>query len=404
MSGVTKWRLLLAWLGVTLSCFAAHAEPAPVGELHHCARLGTADLAQNYPSYDEYFLNLDGRSPRIRVVVRNAAELRAAVDAQEGPTELILDGQNFGALHLGIGQDRLLIRSKTSGNARASFSAMRLNGRSNVMLADLDLAAPPEMSAAHVHARPFQIKSSRNITLARLRIIGQRASSGEGWSIGYPLGHGLFIAGSDGITLQNSCLELWHRGAVFRESSNLLVQGNEIRSIRSDGLNFVQVSNVIIHRNHIHNFERSLSSPDHADMLQFWTKGTTRGSHNVQITQNRFDSGHGSFTHSIFMRNELAEAGQPILYRNVEILDNLIKNAHSHGITLGHAESVCIFGNRLMLNHASTPAPHKKPQPIIRLHSSILGRTETGSSVRRARRWQVISQISIVETGQACKD
>jgi hypothetical protein len=169
-------------------------------------------------------------------------------------------------------------------------------------------------------------------------------------------------------------------------------------------LNFVQVSNVIIHRNHIHNFERSLSSPDHADMLQFWTKGTTRGSHNVQITQNRFDSGHGSFTHSIFMRNELAEEGQPILYRNVQILDNLIKNAHSHGITLGHAESVCIFGNRLMLNHASTPAPHKKPQPIIRLHSSILGRTETGSSVRRARRWQVISQISIVETGQACKD
>ena len=129
-----------------------------------------------------------------------------------------------------------------------------------------------------------------------------------------------------------------------------------MHSIRSDGINFYQVTNLLVAENYLHDFIRSLGSADHPDMIQFWTTNTTSPSENVTIRDNVLNSGTGGYTQSIFMRNELVDqgrAGLPMFYRNITIAGNVIINAHLHGITLGESDGVIIRNNTLIRNAIS---------------------------------------------------
>ena len=91
-------------------------------------------------------------------------------------------------------------------------------------------------------------------------------------------------------------------------------------------------------------------------MIQFWTASTSRASENVVIRGNILDSAEGSSTQSIFMRNELIERGQAgdeMRYTNFLIEDNLIRNAHIHGIRIGESDGLTIRNNTLLHNAAS---------------------------------------------------
>ena len=68
------------------------------------------------------------------------------------------------------------------------------------------------------------------------------------------------------------------------------------------------------------------------------------------------DSGAGDWTQSIFMRNEvvdLGQAGKEMFYRNILIEDNVIYNAHAHGITVGETDGLTIRNNTVLQNKAS---------------------------------------------------
>ena len=121
-------------------------------------------------------------------------------------------------------------------------------------------------------------------------------------------------------------------------------------------MNFAQVERVRIEANHIHDFNRVLESPDHADMIQFWTNGTTSPSSDITIRGNILNSGAGWFTQSIFMRNELVDSGKAeaeMFYRNVIIEDNVIINAHLHGISVGETAGLKIANNTVIRNARS---------------------------------------------------
>jgi PKD domain/Concanavalin A-like lectin/glucanases superfamily len=80
-------------------------------------------------------------------------------------------------------------------------------------------------------------------------------------------------------------------------------------------------------------------------------------SHNIRISDNIFNSGGGSATQSIFMRNELADQPQrrdDQFYSNIVIENNLIYNGHSHGITVGETNGLTIAHNTLLHNPQAT--------------------------------------------------
>ena len=205
-----------------------------------------------------------------------------------------------------------------------------------------------------IHLRPFSIMESEDITIRNSLFDGDVALGVETGESGF--GYGLGIGKSNSIVLKNNEIRLFHRAIVASESTGLTIRANDIHTIRSDGMNFAQVERVVIDGNYLHDFQTSVGSGDHADMIQFWTSGTTAPSRDIVIRNNVLNSGGGGWTQSIFMRNELVDqgkAGSEMLYRDIRIEGNVIFNAHLHGISVGETAGLVIANNTLIQNAAS---------------------------------------------------
>ncbi|WP_171213014.1 right-handed parallel beta-helix repeat-containing protein [Ruegeria sp. HKCCA5839] len=280
--------------------------------------------------------------------VTNAAELTAALSSASGGDEIRLSGGDYGALNISKSfNSEVRIVSDDPSNP-ASFSTMNINGASNITIDGVEFDY--SFSAGDkIWYEPFQINNSSNIAIQNSTFDGDVASGLTAEDNGYGAGKGLAVDGSDGITFTGNVMYDFWKAAVLTDSTNLNVSNNEIHSIRSDGLNFVQVQGVLIEGNYIHDFEASPTSGDHRDMIQFWTNKTTEATTDVVIRNNTFDIGQGSWTQTIFMRNLAAEQGNTSLfYQNITIENNVIYNQQYHGITVGETNGLVVSNNTIV--------------------------------------------------------
>jgi chitodextrinase len=290
------------------------------------------------------------------ISVSTSAELYKALAGATGGETILLASGNYGGFSLGVksGFDitfpsTVKITSASSDHP-AVFTGIFLNGASNLNIDNVvfDYTAGPGDTQRD---RPNQINSCANISITNSTFDGDNASGSTGAANGYGTGIGLSVRWGSGITIENNDFSDWHRGAVFDSTSNLTVIGNEIHDIRSDGMDFVNVHKVLIEDNYLHDFRASYSAGDHRDMIQFWTTGTKTPSTDIIIRSNMFDIGDGSYTQSIFMRNEMVDTGQAgkeMYYQNVVIENNTIYNGHLHGITVGETNGLVISGNSVL--------------------------------------------------------
>ncbi len=241
----------------------------------------------------------------------------------------------------------------------ARFAGLMLQDVSNLVLEDVvfDYTFQPDDPP---HLRPFAVADSQGITIRRAIFDGDLAWGRDVASDGFGTGYGLSIVGSANVTLQDSQIYGFLRGLVVNGSKGITIQGNDLHDLRSDGMDFAQVTDVAILRNHIHDFAASDASTDHADMIQFWTNGTTQPTRNVIIRDNVLNAGAGRYTQSIFMRNDLVDrelAGPEMFYRDIQIAGNVIINAHRHGITVGETDGLSILNNTVVRNAAAAGKP-----------------------------------------------
>ena len=296
------------------------------------------------------------------IAVSSAAELIGALSSAKGGETILLQGGNYGALSLYDARDAfakfsevVTIKSADAKN-KATFSSLYLRGAKNLVLDSLKFDYV-SASAAPEWVRPFQIVgNSQNISIVNSVFDGDLARGVSDVANGLGTGIGLGVSGATNITVENNKFFNWHRAGVFGGVGNLSVNNNEVYHIRSDGFNFAQVNFVSIEGNYLHDFITSPASGDHMDMIQFWTTGTTSPSTNIVIRDNILDSGGGNLTQSIFMRNELVDqglAGDEMFYRNIVIENNVIHNAHTHGITVGETHGLIIQNNTILHNLGS---------------------------------------------------
>ena len=292
-----------------------------------------------------------------------SSDLHAAIE--RGGT-VTLSGGDHGALDLrnrtfDPGNPLVLRAADPADPPR--FSGLLLARTANVVLEGLVLDyrfAPGDPP----HLRPFRIENSSGIVLRDLLIDGDVARGTGTGSDGFPTAFGLGITGSTGVTLERSEIRGFYRGIVVGTSTDIVVRGNDIHALRMDGMNFAQVKGVAIEDNWIHDFDRSVDSADHADMIQFWTNGTTAPSEDIVIRGNLLNSGRGAYTQSIFMRNDLVDrglAGPEMFYRNIVIENNFILNAHLHGIAVGETDGLAIRNNTVVRNPLSEGAQDNPP-------------------------------------------
>ncbi len=291
------------------------------------------------------------------VTVSSATELMAALANAQGGETILLAAGNYGELFLWDQQhafvkfaSEVTIKSADPTDL-ASFGRVTLRGVENLTFDTIsfDYDAAPGAAA---HDKPFLIRASDSITIRNSIFDGDLAEGVSDILDGHPTGHGLTVTdGSSNITVENNTFHDWLRGAVFADVDNLVVSYNEVYDIRGDGFNFAGVTNVLIEGNYLHDFHRVTDF--HMDMIQFWTNGTASPTTNVIIRGNILDSGAGSNTQAIFMRNEEVDTGRAgieMYYQNILIEDNVIHNAHTHGITVGETIGLTIQNNTILHN------------------------------------------------------
>ncbi len=156
-------------------------------------------------------------------------------------------------------------------------------------------------------------------------------------------GVGLNVGNVKGIKVVNSEFEQLGRGAMFDSSTNVTVANNMFHELRSDGLNFSAVTNVLIDGNSFTNFHPI--SADHPDAIQFWTANTTKASTDIVIRNNVMLQGSGDSMQGIFMWDEV----ETLPYQRVTIQNNLVYEQNwPNGVVVYNGKDVNITGNTLL--------------------------------------------------------
>ncbi len=293
--------------------------------------------------------------------VSDSAGLYDALANATGGDTIKLAAGDYGSLDLGLlssddfAFDTPVTITSDDPLSRASFSEMNLKGVENLTFDNVVFDYTYDSDDA-VWFSPFQVQDSSGITIKNSLFDGDVASGKSEADDGYGTGKGLFVIGSTGVSIENNEFANWHRGLVVTQSEDIDVSGNDVHSMRSDGMNFANVQSVRIEDNYLHDFKGSRDSDDHMDMIQFWTNGTDAPSTDIVIRGNTLDIGDGDWTQSIFMRNDMVDrglAGPEMFYQNILIEENIIINGHSHGITVGETDGLTIRNNTLLSVDAS---------------------------------------------------
>jgi hypothetical protein len=256
---------------------------------------------------------------------------------------------------------------------------------------------------------PFAVQDSQQITFRNCTFTGDLASGETSVDNGFATGIGLSIRASADVTVEQNDINRFYRGLIVRDSDRVRVLGNNVHDMRSDGMDFAGDQSLRIVGNRIHAFRKSVLSKDHADLIQFWTRGTTRPGTDVEIRANILNAEGRGFTQTIFIRNEEVDegrAGRAMYYRNLTIADNVIINAHIHGIHVGEADGVTIRNNTL-IHDAASDGPMQNPplwRPRIEVSEKDDNVTITGNASilitgpEKRPDWHVTGNVTIQDT------
>lgn len=323
------------------------------------------------------------------VTIRSAGRLSQAIAEATPGQRIELAPGDYGGLTLRNVQhpaDAPVVITSADPENPARLSWLDIRSGSGMRFEGLvfDYTATPDSKS---YERPFNVAGSQAIVFRNNLFTGDDAPRAETGQM-FPTGFGLSVRDSRDVEITGNEIEGFYRGLVVSQSQDMLVDKNDLHSIRMDGMNFAEVRNVVIEENRIHDFRRVLDSGDHSDMIQFWTNGTKTPSTNVVIRNNLLEAGQGWFTQSIFIRNEEVDrgrAGDEMFYRDFVIEGNRIRNAHLHGITTGETHGLIIRNNELVYDPAANPEGERKSVyvPQIRIVPSSTGVVVTGNRAER---------------------
>jgi parallel beta-helix repeat protein len=290
--------------------------------------------------------------------VSSAAELLTALASATAGTTILLAPGNYGDLNLNAQFSGEVTIKSADLSDLAVFTSVSLNNVKNLTFDtvkfDYVWNGQPEYTST------VYINDSSSISINNSVFDGDIAQGTGTYADGYGTGQGVQISNSTDVTIDDNEFFNLFRGISFGSSQDIKITGNDIHDIRSDGIVFAQVNNVLIDGNYIHDFHVSESSPDHPDMIQMWTVGTTSPSTDITITNNFLNSGSGDYTQTIFMRNELVDqnqAGEKMFYQDIRVANNVIYNSFINAIYVGETDGLKIKHNTLLQNPDFTPDP-----------------------------------------------
>lgn len=269
--------------------------------------------------------------------VSNASELAAALASAQGGDRILLAGGSYGDLSLknrAFGSEVEIVSADP--NNPAEFRTVTLNTVSNLTFRSVEIGytlAPGEPT----FAKMVNVTKGSYLTFDDVHVRGSLD--------GNPVndGNGISILDSDHIRVVNSEFQQLNRAAMFGNSTHVEVRNNNFHDLRSDGADFAEVQNVVIDGNRFTNFFPEGTA--HPDAIQFWTRGTTKASTDIVISNNVILQGDGRGTQGIF----LSDKDGLLPFERVTITNNLVYvNDGYNGLHVFSGKSVVVQNNTVV--------------------------------------------------------
>ncbi len=273
--------------------------------------------------------------------VTNATQLQSALSQAAGGDKIMLAAGNYGSVTISNKNYASQVTiAAAPGAGQVHLDGLFVSSSKNLSFAGLDLGRPLTIGQAEWQQLNW-VRNSTNIKMDDMTVHGSID--------GDPTNDGVGISVSDtaGFSITNSSFEELFRGVALQRSSNVTVRGNNIENMRSDGIVVAAVDGLVVDNNRFADFRPIL--PDHADFIQFWNTGMTKGSSNITIKNNvmmqEFFSGVSQTgVQGIFMGDPLAYG-----YKNVLIQNNVLWSSDAyHGIAVNGGEGVQIVNNTVV--------------------------------------------------------
>ena len=282
------------------------------------------------------------------ITVRNATELNQALSNATGGETILLEAGDYGRLNLTGAQYASNVSIKSADpNAMASFSEAYVKGSANITF-DTVVFDYNYSSGESKFASKFRVENSSNVTFKDSIFDGDAASGTGTAADGLGTGKGLVVKGSTNVDIIDSEFHSWWAGLTVNTSTDLHIAGNNIHNIRSDGMKLGNLQKVLVENNYIHDFNGDASLKDHRDMIQI-QRSSGIGVQDLTIRNNVFDMGSGDWTQTIWAGHDRADPNDPTnWHQNVLIENNLIYNAHTHGISVNLTDGLTITNNTLI--------------------------------------------------------
>ncbi|WP_320178743.1 right-handed parallel beta-helix repeat-containing protein [Roseovarius pacificus] len=289
------------------------------------------------------------------ITVSTTTELNQALSNATGGETILLAAGSYGKLVLKGTQyaSDVTIKSADS-SAMASFSEAYVTSASNITF-DTIMFDYTYSSGDSSYTSKFRVENSSNITFTDSVFDGDFASGTGTSADGTGFGKGLVIRGSTNVEVINTEFHSWWKALGASMSNDITMIGNNIHTIRSDGISLGEVQNVLIENNYIHDFGGAAGSGDHRDMIQIQRSGGT-GSSDIIIRNNILDMGAGDYTQGIWAGRDKASYSDPTNWNyNITIENNILYNAHANGIALHQTDGLNILNNTVI----AVPDPYQ---------------------------------------------
>jgi preprotein translocase subunit YajC len=271
--------------------------------------------------------------------VTNATQLQGALASAQGGDRIVLAAGNYGTVKIAnrdFGSEVTVQAAQVGTSVR--FDGLQVNNSKNLTFRGMDVGralndGEPDWTQLST------IRDSSNIKLSFVRIHGSEDGNPANDGVG------LEVSNVHHLNVSNSSFSDLRRGIFAQKSSFVVIQSNELKTIREDGLSVAAVDNIVIDKNRFSEFQPN--STDHSDFIQFFNTNQTKGSSNITIKNNvmtQSDHGGTNGTQGIWM-SDPASFG----YKNLLIQNNLIWSNDMHnGITVRGGDLVRILGNTVL--------------------------------------------------------
>jgi hypothetical protein len=308
--------------------------------------------------------------------VSDTAELMVALDTATAGDRIELAGGHYGDLALfDLTFDGDVTIAAADPENPPEFSSVSLWKVSHLAFDAIAIDFQPDASTLE-WSPAFSAEYSDNITIRNSTLVGGPAvvgtdpdsepgTQGSQGIIGYPVGRGLTLIGSDDVTIEDCEISGFSRGVHVFDVDGLTMIDNDIHGFRRVGLGGSDVSNVLIEGN-------TMSDPtpwklggqgDHGDFIHLWTDPKqTEPSENIVIRGNFLSQGTGEPIIGIYLDDNTGGLG----FHNVAIDQNVIYTANGQGMRIEDATNLSLRQNSLLYGEG-----HPNDAPSIFLADGV---------------------------------